>query len=581
MKPADEIKRLIHESEITSGPGSDDRILSEALDLLDKRRAEETVHPTPALWRKIMRSRVTQIAATVAVVAAVLVAMHFLGNPIGSSMTFASVIEPILNANTAVLDIIVGEDTPDAPVIHDMVMGSRIRRTLSTMSDAVTILDLKDSAILVLSEKEKTAQFVSMEGLPSIPNYLEQLKNVFVMLQEQPDLEFEELGEKEIDGRTLVGFHASHPVIDITLWADSTTGLPVRIEQNEGQIHIVCKNMQFDVPMDETLFSMEVPEGYRLKEETTIDLQGGTEEAFIAGLRLLAESFNEGCFPDSVAVEDYIKQAPEMAQKIEAMDLSDEEETAMGLTIQNFLLFTRFFQGEGKWYYRGQGVMLGESDKAIFWYRPRGSSTYRVIYGDLRVENIAPEDLPEPLDPNDTPTQNSEYLSWPQPDFLGTQKDDWTIEAGGQIAVESEIILTGGPEGVAVLPVTLPYANATMISVTHGREAVAFTPTDQGRYLLQLSQEKLLAGERRITCRWQLPLSALPARQAGEMTYYEVALKPLVPVSAYSLTAHVAPDSGFEFSTDPSKTALPLFSIGRAEGKTNLGTCGLPIQERN
>lgn len=581
MKPADEIKRLIHESEIVSGPGSDERILSDAFDLLDKRCAARTARPTPALWRTIMRNRVTQIAATVTIVVAILVAIHILGSPIGSTVTFASVVKPILNADTAEFDIIIGEDAPGTPVIHDMVMGSRIRRTLSTVDDAVSIIDLEDGTILALSGKDRTAQFVSLEGLPSMPNYLEQLKNVIVMLQDESTFEVEELGEREIDGTVLVGFHATHPKVDITLWADPTTGLPVRIEQNEGQMHLITKNMLFNVPMDETLFSMDAPEGYTLQGETTLDLQGGTEEAFIAGLRLVAEMFNEGRFPDGVAVEEYIKQAPAIAEKLESMGLSDEEETAVGVTLQNFLLFTRFFQGEGKWYYRGQGVMLGESDKAIFWYRPRGSATYRVIYGDLHVEDVAPEDLPEPLDANDTTNVGAEYLSWSQPDFLGSQTDDWTIEAGGQITVESEILLTGGPQGVAVLPATLPYATATMISATHGQATIPFTALGQGVYELQLSQNALSAGERRITCRWQLSLSDLPERQHGDLAYYEVALRSLVPASAYSLTAHIAPDSGFEFSTDPSKTSQALFSMGRAEGKTEFGTCGLPIQKRN
>src|SRR4030042_7213912 len=100
---------------------------------------------------------------------------------------------------------------------------------------------------------------------------------------------------------------------------------------------------------------MDVPEGYAQQEESTLDLQAGTEEAFIAGLRLLAETFNESRFPDGVAVEDYLKQAPAVAERIESVNLSAEEETAIGVTGQNFLLFTRFFQGEGKWYYRGQG----------------------------------------------------------------------------------------------------------------------------------------------------------------------------------------------------------------------------------
>lgn len=512
---------------------------------------------------------------------AVLAAVHFLGNPLSPTVTFAQVLEPILNANTAALDIVIGEEKEGTPVVHDMIMGSRIRRTMSTMGDAVTILDLQAGKILVLVEKTKTAQYVSMEGLPPISNYLEHLKNILVTLQKEPGFAFEDLGQKEIDGRVLVGFHVAHPKVDITLWADPTTGLPVRIEQNEGQVHVICKNMRFDVPMAESLFSMEVPEGYTLEQETTLDLQAGTEEAFIAGLKLLAETFNDGRFPDGVAVEDYLKLAPAVAQQLEAMKLPDEEALAMGTKIQNMLLFTRFFRGEGKWYYRGQGVTLGETDKAIFWYRPQGSGAYRVIYGDLHVADVVPEDLPEPLDADDMAGLSAGYEQGAESNFVGTQADTWTVEASGRITVVSEIILAKGPEGVGTMPVTLPYETGVLTSVMLGDMAVPFTQAADGKYELQLPLEKLLAGQRKITCRWQLSLGELPEKQHDGASYYQVKLDTLIPVTSYSLKANLAPDSGFEFSVAPSQRSLPLFSIGRADGKTQFGTCGLPIRKRN
>jgi hypothetical protein len=30
----------------------------------------------------------------------------------------------------------------------------------------------------------------------------------------------------------------------------------------------------------------------------------------------------------------------------------------------------------------------------VCWYKPVGSQTYRVVYGDLSVRDVAPEDLP-------------------------------------------------------------------------------------------------------------------------------------------------------------------------------------------
>jgi hypothetical protein len=51
-------------------------------------------------------------------------------------------------------------------------------------------------------------------------------------------------------------------------------------------------------------------------------------------------------------------------------------------------------RGDG-YTYAGKGVKLGDADKPIFWYRPQGSTTCRVIYGDLSARDVAPEDLPK------------------------------------------------------------------------------------------------------------------------------------------------------------------------------------------
>ena len=38
---------------------------------------------------------------------------------------------------------------------------------------------------------------------------------------------------------------------------------------------------------------------------------------------------------------------------------------------------------------------IGDAGKAIYWYQPEGSETYRVIYGDLSVKDVTPENLPK------------------------------------------------------------------------------------------------------------------------------------------------------------------------------------------
>jgi hypothetical protein len=53
---------------------------------------------------------------------------------------------------------------------------------------------------------------------------------------------------------------------------------------------------------------------------------------------------------------------------------------------------------ERSWKYLGKGVKLGDKDRIVCWYRPKGSRAYRVIYGDLSVKDVAPGDLPLPVE---------------------------------------------------------------------------------------------------------------------------------------------------------------------------------------
>lgn len=52
-------------------------------------------------------------------------------------------------------------------------------------------------------------------------------------------------------------------------------------------------------------------------------------------------------------------------------------------------------QGVKGMQYRGAGVKLGDANTAILWWQHPGSTTYRVIYGDLTVKDLGLEELPK------------------------------------------------------------------------------------------------------------------------------------------------------------------------------------------
>ncbi len=339
------------------------------------------------LRRLIMRSSVTRIAVAAAVLVVAALGVHYM---MGPSVTFADVVKPILNARTLILDMIVG-DEETSPFIHEIVVGSRIRRTMSNMENITQIIDLESAKILALDDKEKTAAYVDIKGPlgEGTRNYVEFLRQVIVKLQDN----YEELGEQEIDGQKAIGFVARDPNEEVKIWADPKTAQPIRIELRVGQFFAILKNFQFDVKIEDSLISMDVPEGYTL-QETEFDLSGATEQDFIEGLQVWAKAM-DGKFPEAVGTEHAMKQVPLLAEKIAQLNLTDDETTQMIMKFVRGMLFLQLLEQQDMGHYAGEGVKLGDAGKAIFWYQPKDSETYRVIYGDLSVKDVAPENLPK------------------------------------------------------------------------------------------------------------------------------------------------------------------------------------------
>ncbi|TKJ39293.1 MAG: hypothetical protein CEE38_00680 [Planctomycetes bacterium B3_Pla] len=340
------------------------------------------------LRRFIMKSRFAKIAAAAVIIIAVLIGI----NPLESSITFADVVEPILNAKTVIFDMVIGSDDSD-PVMHEVVVGSRIRRTLSNLPGLVQILDLDSGRMLALDTAGKTGSYIDIGGFvqDGTQNYVEFLQQIIRQVQ---DGNVEKLSEQDIDGKKAIGFVGKGQNEDVTIWADPKTGHPLRIELRIGQTSIIMKNFQFDVPVDDALVSMELPAGYT-EEEATADLTDLSEQDFVESLRIFAEIIGDDVFPDAVGTEITMKQMPVLVEKAQQKGISDEEIGQLGTKLGRGMLFHQMLDAQGQWNYAGAGVKLGDAATAIFWYQPAGSQTYRVIYGDLSAKDVAPENLPQ------------------------------------------------------------------------------------------------------------------------------------------------------------------------------------------
>jgi hypothetical protein len=213
-------------------------------------------------------------------------------------------------------------------------------------------------------------------------------------LQNDPNVLIESLDEKEIDGRMAQGFRATDPEgNELMICADSQTSVPIHMELKWRQAHYEFTDFEFDVVLDESLFSMDIPEGYSTMPKAMLSLTDTTEQDLVETLRAWAEEIRDGVFPKDFSSQAFMDDMPKVRKRIAQAKKEGTDEGPWKFARGWF--FFRFLKPENDWHYVGNGVKLGDAESPVCWYRPDGSETYRVIYGDLSIKDVAPENLPQ------------------------------------------------------------------------------------------------------------------------------------------------------------------------------------------
>lgn len=388
------IERLAQQMSVEPSKALDERIQGRADDMFD------TFKQTPRFaWMRqigsiIMNSKTGKIGVAAVILIAILTTIHFWGSPM-EGMAWADVVRPILTASTVTFNArsLEGENLPVARI---MSMGTQRVRSeiLSADVKVIAIYDYETSQMLTLNPIQKIAAIIDIEGLPEKPeNFVEIMRNMITELQHDPDVSIESLGEKEIDGRMAQGFRAAGPEGDeLMIWADSQTSVPIRMELKWRQAHSEFTGFEFDEVLDESLFSMDIPEGYSTMPQAMLSLTGA-EQDLVEALRQWAESILDGVFPKDFSSQAFMDDMPKVRKHIAQAKKEGTDEGPW--TLMRGFLFCKSLKPENDWRYVGKDVKFGDAESPVCWYRPTDSETYRVIYGDLSIKDVAPENLPE------------------------------------------------------------------------------------------------------------------------------------------------------------------------------------------
>jgi len=351
-------------------------------------------------------------AAAVCVVGAIaVVAFLMLGDGV-ATVAWADVQEIIRNARTATwhMQMTMTMPMPNGEMVEttmhvdcfakepglmrqEMTMSMKGKEFQST---SVVDFSTEDGRMVSLVPSQKMAVTATFGNLPEETR--NQQKNYFSELKKLVEGSNQPLGRKEIDGRNTQGFRVTNMGYEMDIWVDPETGLPVLIESEMfGTGKMTMTDFAFDVALDDELFDLTVPEGYTVRE-MDMPLDNITENDLIEGLRFIVE-LSDNLFPSyPMITPELMKNLMERAkEQFKDREPSEEEGMESGRTLATKITrMMMFIQAKGgqTWAYVGEGVQLGDAQKPICWYKPEGSETYRVVYGDLRVEDVAEEDLP-------------------------------------------------------------------------------------------------------------------------------------------------------------------------------------------
>ena len=397
MKSVEDIKRYFQKSTLSINQNRHEAIFEKIQYAQDQSKTKAPVSYRLSLRSNIMKSSITKFAAAAVIIIAVMLGINYIGgSPDGASVAWAKVLENVEAART-VMYIYELEKGDRKEVSETRIMEPYHYREDVIESNSkynVVVRNTNLNKNLLLYPHTKMGVIGDDGGSPGtkIHRY-KKLKRDF------RDGTEKNLGRVKLNGRETVCFEISQDNRKITVWADPNTPLPIQIEEiseEKGGMRELFSDIKFDIKFDEELFSLKPPADYCLLDLETQRIQTPfelTEQHLIEGLavypKYLDGKFRTRYRGGRPMTEEVKKKCLADVEKIQ--NWSDEEGNKSTLGCE----FIERLPEESDYQYVGEDVKFGDANTPVCWWKPPGSKTYRVVYGDLSIRDVDPNDLPE------------------------------------------------------------------------------------------------------------------------------------------------------------------------------------------
>ena len=431
MNSSDKIKRLFKNAELSVDPNTDEKMFDDVLQA--RQTVTKKVSAMPEIWRITMKNPITKLA-----IAAVFVIACFTGLTMfdrTSGVVLANVLTRIeqisaymyqMNMSTTGSlvrgdkSIDINQETQSTIIFSQEYGVKMITENLDPNSEGTIsqekFLLLKEKNLITLLHEQKSYTRMEFDDA-----YFERMKkesyDPHKMVELILECEYKSLGISTIDGIKVAGFQTNDPKyqggvlghVDIILWVDVKTQLPVQIEMNfqmEGQVNMsmncVIHNFQWDVAVDAAEFQPIIPDDYTSALGDSIKVPAFNEETAIQGLKLHADLI--GNYPEELnpvtlpsQIFKIMKSGTPAAKRLqeEIKEKKTQKLTESMMSIQGAGMFYMQLVQENKApAYYGDIITPEDADQVLMRWKV-SDTEYRVIYGNLNAETVEAEVLAE------------------------------------------------------------------------------------------------------------------------------------------------------------------------------------------
>ncbi len=278
MRPAENIEKLVKNINIDTNDKTDEAVLGDVLKAFEKSKNIKSALAQSNMWRIIMKSRMTQVAAAAVIIIAVLASIHYLGGSIdGASVALAQMSKAIKKMPW--MHIRAEIDAPDSKgQIDEWICFEKSVEITKQVDGTIRYRDEGQDTMYVYDPLNNMVTITSLSDRYAVPRRTpmpmsptEGIERLLETLKEESQVELS-VSRNEINGQTveiinIVSITQDEPVINqnMTIIINAETKLPISMDTvvtKENGERIGTAHVDFDYPSEgpENIYSLGVPQ---------------------------------------------------------------------------------------------------------------------------------------------------------------------------------------------------------------------------------------------------------------------------------------------------------------------------------